>query len=176
MPEHELIERFGLNWRKKHEQANFEEQRHLYGWIAGSNIPHDIVFDLHDDTPHEKYRELTGRSARKDEIGFLTKSGYFATYFPFFDFKYFSKKEPKHLEGIIRCFHPHPSVPMESRSTSFEFYRGVPFPDVVITVEFHPVKVVGELEREKSKKYSLNTGVSTVVQLIDHLRKNLYEF
>jgi hypothetical protein len=180
LPKFELIKRHGVNWKEKHDELALKVERKLHEWIAESCIPHDIVFDLHDNTHHQKYRELIDQSAREEKVGFVTKKGYLATYYPFFDFEYFSKKKTRRLDDIIKSFHPHPYVPMKAdRIHLEELYPSFPsaiFPDIEIGVEFHPVKLVGDLEQEKVKKYSSNIGANIVIQLIEHLRKNLHDF
>lgn len=162
-----------MNWKERADELSRGVHIELRHWIAASGIPHDVVIDLHDNTPHPKYRELTDRFARREGVGFVTKDGYLARrQVSFFDADYSTKEGCKKLDEAVSSFRPQPYVPTKIEKMPSGL-PSIPLADFEIGVEFHPVTIVGF--KDRIKRVPVQAGSNVVIQLLEHLRRSILE-
>lgn len=167
MPLDERVRTYGSNWARHLKELETKDRHELKQWIVESGLSPDIVFELHDNTPHPDAWAINGNDLQRSLGAYRTRKGYLACpstsphiivgYYstvPSFDSRIVSFK-PREL----RVSHEI----QKYRSLEEDLLGKAEFP-----VEYYPV-LFDEYSKRESK-ITYNQGVRFLLELIDYLQ------
>jgi len=167
LPLDERVRIYGSDWARHLKELEIKDRHELKQWIVESGLSPDIVFELHDNTPHPDAWAIKGNDLQRSLGAYRTKKGYLACpstnshiivgYYstvPSFDSRIVSFKL-----GELQVSHEI----MEYRSLEEDLLGKAEF-----QVEYYPVLFDEHSKKESTITY--NKGVGFILELIDYLR------